>query len=52
MIPYNVLMLAARTEITKDRAREIMGLIDAVQEDMDCVRDAIRASGLRIGDNE
>lgn len=49
MIPYNVLMLAARTEITKDRAREIMGLIDAVQEDMDCVRDAIRASGLSDG---
>lgn len=45
-ICYNVLMLSARTEITKDRAREIIGLIDAVQEDMDCVRDAIRASGL------
>lgn len=43
---YNVLMLSSETEITKDRAREIMGLIDAVQEDMDAVRDAIRTSGL------
>ena len=46
MIPYNVLMLSARTEITKEKAREIMARIDAVQEDMDAVRDAIRTSGL------
>ena len=43
---YNVLMLSSETEITKEKAREMMGLIDAVQEDMDAVRDAIRASGL------
>lgn len=45
-ICYNVLMLSARTEITKEKAREIMERIDAVQQDMDAVRDAIRASGL------
>lgn len=43
---YNVLMLSTHTEIGKEKAREIIDLIDAVQEDMDCVRDAIRASGL------
>lgn len=46
MIPYNVLMLSSETEITKEKAREMMARIDAVQEDMDFVRDAIRASGL------
>lgn len=43
---YNVLMLSAETEITKEKAREIMARIDAVQDDMDAIRDAIRASGL------
>lgn len=32
--------------ITKEKAQEIMDRIDAVQEDMDFVRDAIRASGV------
>lgn len=32
--------------ITKEKAQEIMARIDAVQEDMDFVRDAIRASGI------
>lgn len=45
-ICYNVLMLSSETGITKEKAREIMARIDAVQEDMDFVRDAIRASGL------
>lgn len=43
---YNVLMLSSETEITKEKAREMMARIDAVQEDMDFVRAAIRASGL------
>ena len=46
MIPINVLELSFRTECTKERAREIITLIDAVQEDMDFVRYAIRTSGL------
>ena len=32
--------------ITREKAQEIMDRIDAVQEDMDFVRDAIRASGI------
>lgn len=46
MTPFIVFRLSERTKITKEKAREMMGLIDAVQEDMDAVRDAIRASGL------
>lgn len=43
---YNVLMLSSETKITKEKAREILARIDAVQDDMDAIRDAIRASGL------
>lgn len=45
-ICYNVLMLSSETGITQEKAREIMARIDAVQADVDFVRDAIRDSGL------